>query len=126
MNMKKLYILFLALLLSCSTQTKIVEVPVERVKIEYKDKLIRDSIYVSEKEDTEKRNDTTFITKYKYMFKDRLVRDTVLKQDTIPKIIEFETVKEVNNLKYWQIILMVLGGGALALGGYKLIKVFKV
>ena len=124
--MKKLYILFLALLLSCSTQTKIVEVPVERVKIEYKDKLIRDSIYVSEKEDTEKRNDTTFITKYKYMFKDRLVRDTVLKQDTIPKIIEFETVKEVNNLKYWQIILMVLGGGALALGGYKLIKVFKV
>lgn len=124
--MKKLYILFLALLLSCSTQTKIVEVPVERVKIEYKDKLIRDSIYVSEKEDTEKRNDTTFITKYKYMFKYRLVRDTVLKQDTIPKIIEFETVKEVNNLKYWQIILMVLGGGALALGGYKLIKVFKV
>lgn len=120
--MKKLYILFLVLLLSCSTQTKIVEIPVERVKIEYKDKLIRDSIYVSEKEDTERRNDTTFITKYKYMFKDRLVRDTVLKQDTIPKIIEIETIKEVNNLKYWQIILMILGGGFICLLLYKLKK----
>ena len=37
-----------------------------------------------------------------------------------------EVTKEVNKLHNWQVGLMVLGGAAIALGGYKLIKFIKV
>lgn len=117
-------ILFTISLIGC-TSTKYVEVPVDRVKTEYKDRvsidtvMSRDSIYIFQKQDT------VFYTKYKYLYKTKELRDTISKQDTVTVVNTVEVLKETNKLYNWQKLLMVLGGGAIAFSlfkGYKLIK----
>ena len=122
---KILLFLFTLLIISCGT-TKYIEVPVDNVRIEYRnieriDTFIKnDSIIIRDK------GDTVFIEKYKYLYKIREVKDTVNCTDTITKIKTVEVTKEVNRIYNWQVILMVLGGVSIALGGYKLIKLIKV
>lgn len=124
--MKKLLLIFLVFIaISCGT-TKVIEVPVDRVRTEYIDRHSVDTIIKNDSIVIREKGDTTFLEKYKYLYKYVYRTDTVLKTDTITKIQTVEVVKEVNKVKNWQIGLMVLGGSALALGGYKLIKAFKV
>lgn len=124
--MKKLLLIFLAFIaISCGT-TKVVEVPVDRVRTEYIDRHSIDTVIKNDSIIIRDKGDTVFLEKYKYLYKYVNRTDTVLKIDTITKVQTVEVIKEVNKVKNWQIGLMVLGGGALALGGYKLIKVFKV
>lgn len=122
--MKLLIIIISIFLASCAT-TKYVEVPVEKVKVEYKDKFVHDSIYIKDSIFIDKKNDTIFLNKYKYIIKEKLVTDTIVQRDTIPKTIRVETIKEVNKLKNWQIVLMIMGGGFIVLLLYKLKKYFK-
>lgn len=122
---KLLVIIFLFLFISCGT-TKIIEVPVEKIKTEYVDRQIIDTFVKTDSTIIIDKGDTVFLEKYKYLYKYVNRTDTVLKTDTMTKIQTVEVIKEVNKLKNWQVILMILGGSALALGGYKLIKVFKV
>lgn len=117
--MKKILILLLFLIASCTT-TKYIEVPVETIKTEYKDRLIYDSIYVKDSTSNSIKNDTVFNTKYKYIYKTRVEKDTINVTDTITKTITIEKEKEVNKLKNWQIVLMIIGGGSIALMLYKL------
>ena len=67
-------------------------------------------------------------TKYVEVPVDRVkeLKDTVNVTDTITVVKPVEVTKEVNKLHNWQVGLMVLGGAAIALGGYKLIKFIKV
>lgn len=124
--MKKLLLIFLVFIaISCGT-TKVIEVPVDRIRTEYIDRHSVDTIIKNDSIVIREKGDTTFLEKYKYIYKYVYRTDTVLKTDTITKIQTVEVVKEVNKVKNWQIGLMVLGGSALALGGYKLIKAFKV
>lgn len=124
--MKKLLLIFLVFItISCGT-TKVVEVPVDRVRTEYIDRHSIDTVIKNDSIIIRDKGDTVFLEKYKYLYKYVNRTDTVLKTDTITKVQTVEVIKEVNKVKNWQIGLMVLGGGALALGGYKLIKVFKV
>lgn len=124
--MKKLLLIFLVFIaISCGT-TKVVEVPVDRVRTEYIDRHSVDTIIKNDNTVIREKGDTVFLEKYKYIYKYVNRTDTVLRTDTITKVQTVEVVKEVNKVRNWQIGLMVLGGGALALGGYKLIKVFKV
>ena len=118
------YILFILLFLTSCTTTRIVEVPVEKTKIEYRDKLVHDSIYVKEGIDTHARNDTIFVDRFKYIYKEKIVNDTIIQRDSIPKIVEIETIKEVNKLKNWQIVLMIMGGGFIVLLLSKLKRFF--
>ena len=107
--MKKLllYIICSILLVGCASTQYI---PIEHTKIEYVHSLqvdtclIKDSIYIKEK------NDTVYLEKYKYIYKNKVVKDTVLINDTIPIIKTVEVTKEINVIKNWQIALMVLGG----------------
>lgn len=124
--MKKLTIVYLFLLLlnSC-TSTRYVEVPVDRVKIEYKDRTKIDTLIQKDSIVTLLKGDTVFLEKYKYLYKIKEVRDTVAKTDTITTVQTIEVEKKVNELKNWQIILMVLGGGFIMLGLYKLLQQFK-
>lgn len=110
--------IFISLLLTCScTTTKFVEVPVEIVKTEYIHDTKIDSIYVRDSIDRWREGDTVFIykehTKYKYLNK----TDTVVRVDSIPKIIRVETkeVVEVNHIKWYQKALMWLGGSIMLL-----------
>ena len=124
--MKKLLLIFLVFItISCGT-TKVVEVPVDRVRTEYIDRHSIDTVIKNDSIIIRDKGDTVFLEKYKYLYKYVNRTDTVLKTDTITKVQTVEVIKEVNKVKNWQVILMVLGGSALALGGYKLIKVFKV
>lgn len=110
--MKKLiiYILILLCLYSCKT-TKYVEVPKEIIKTEYKTNIKYDSIYVKDSISIKAINDTIFIEKTKIYNKYKNIVDTVIKVDTLKetKVITNEVTKEVNRLKSWQVLLMIIG-----------------
>lgn len=124
---KLLFIIpILILLASCAAQKQIIEVPVETVKTEYIHDTKIDSVYVRDSIDRWREGDTVFIykehTKYKYLNK----TDTIVRVDSIPKIIKVETVKEVevNHIKWYQKTLMWIGGViSLILTGYIIYKV---
>lgn len=115
------------ILIGCKAKT--VYVPVESVKTEYRDRLERDSIHLYDSIfiDRWKSNDTVFLTKekYKYLYRDKLVRDTICKTDSIAVPYPVVETKEVNKLKSWQIILMVLGGVLIGYLGFILVRLFK-
>ena len=117
--MKNLILVILLILVStaCKTTTKIVEVPVEVIKKEYIHDTKIDSVYIRDSIDRWQKGDTLFITKYstKYKYLNRV--DTILKVDTIPKIISttIEKKVEVNHIYWYQKILMWLGGIAVIL-----------
>lgn len=125
--MKKLLLaILLGILLSGCAATKYVEVPVDRVKIEYRDRVSVDTLYRNDSTIIREKGDTVFLEKYKYIYRVKELRDTVNVTDTITVVNTVEVTKEVNKLHNWQVGLMILGGAAIALGGYKLIKFIKV
>ena len=123
-----LYIIPIILLLfiSCSTKKQIVEVPVETIRTEYFYDAKVDSVFIKDSIDRYIKGDTLFIynehVKYKYLNK----TDTVIRVDSIPKFINVEIVREVevNHIKWYQKVLMWIGGVvSLILAGYTLYKV---
>lgn len=123
--MKYYIVLLLVLICSCTT-TKYVEVPVEKIRTEYIDKIKYDSIYSQDSIYIREKGDTIFKDSYKYLYKYKYIKDTLNTTDTITVTKPIEIEKEVNKLYAWQVLLMILGGVAIALGGYKLIKFIKV
>lgn len=121
---KLLVIIFLFLFISCGT-TKIIEVPVEKIKTEYVDRQIIDTFVKTDSTIIIDKGDTVFLEKYKYLYRYINKTDTFIKIDTLTKTVIVEVTKEVNKLKNWQMGLMILGGIALAFSGYKLIKIIK-
>lgn len=119
--MRYLLIIILFFIVSCGT-TKYIEIPVETIKTEYKDRLIYDSIYIKDSISNSIINDTIFTTKYKYIYKTKIEKDTINITDTITKTITIDKEKEVNKLKTWQIMFMIMGGGSIALMLYKIKK----
>lgn len=109
--MKKilLFIIPIFLLVSCVTKREFIEVPVEVVRTEHIVDTRLDSIYIRDSVDRWIKGDTVFIykeqTKYKYHYK----TDTVVRVDSVPKILKQKEVVEVNRLKWYQEILMRLG-----------------
>ena len=116
-------ILLLCLLLVGCTTTQYV--PTEVTKIEYKNKEIVDSIYIRDSVFIREKSDTVFLEKYRLVYRDKVITDTIIQIDSIPIIQTIETTTEVNVLKKWQIILMVLGGILLGIIGYKLLRIIK-
>ena len=114
----------LFIFISC-TSTKYVEVPVDRIKIEYKDRIRIDTIIKQDSTIIRDRGDTTIIEKYKYLYKIKEVRDTVNLTDTITVVNRVDVIKEVSKIHNWQVILMVIGGAAIALRLYKFINRFR-
>ena len=112
-----LYIMFS--FIGCTT-TKYV--PIESVRTEYINKVEIDTIIVNNDRLIKEKGDTIYIVNTKYVYKTKNKIDTILRIDTIPIIQEVEVIKEVNKLKDWQVVLMVLGGGMVAVIGYKVIR----
>ena len=121
---KVLFIFLLYLAISCTT-TKYVEVPIEHTKVEYKDRIKYDSIYLRDSIVQKKENDTIYLEMYKYLYKYKYLKDTINIVDSIPIVTIQEVTKEVNKLYNWQYILMVLGGGFIVIIVYKLIRIIK-
>ena len=124
--MKKLLLIFLLYIVISCTTTKYIEIPVEHTKIEYRDRIKHDSIYLRDSIVQKKENDTIYLEIYKYLYKYKYLRDTINIVDSIPVVTIQEVTKEVNKLYNWQFILMVLGGGFIAVIGYKLVRIIKI
>jgi hypothetical protein len=122
-------VLIFILLLCAGCKSKTVYVPVESTKIEYRDKIQRDSVHLYDSifVDRWKSNDTVFLTKekYKYLYRDKLVRDSIFKTDSIAVPYPVVEVQEVNRLHAWQMILMYLGGVLIGYIGFRLVKFAK-
>ena len=112
-----LYIMFS--FIGCTT-TKYV--PIENVRTEYINKVEKDTVIINNDRLIKEKGDTVYIVNTKYVYKTKNKIDTILRIDTIPIIQEVEVIREVNRLKDWQVILMVLGGGMVAVIGYKVIR----
>lgn len=93
-----LAILIVFLLTGCRTKT--ILVPVDKVKIEYKERLRVDSIYNRDTVKIYGRNDTIFkdVIKWRERFRTDTLR--IVKTDSIPYPVE--VVREVNVLTRWQ------------------------
>ena len=118
-------ILVLGIIVSCCKSTKYIEVPVDRVKIEYRNSVSVDTIYRSDSTIIRENGDTVFLEKYKYIYKVKELKDTVNITDTITVVNTVEVTKEVNKLYNWQIVLMTLGAFAIVILLYGAIKWIK-
>ena len=105
-------LLLIMIISSCKTATKVVEIPVETIKKEYINSIKIDSVYVRDSIDRWQKGDTLYITKWHTKFQYINKVDTILKVDTIPKIVSttIEKKVEVNHIYKWQKLLMWLGG----------------
>lgn len=127
--MRKFIITIVLVTILCSCEsTKYIEVPVEveKVKTEYIVDHRVDSIYEKDSVNIYSKSDTVFIYKEKVQNKFIYKTDTIVKTDSIPYLVETETIttKEVNILKWYQKILMYLGIFVLGIGALLLYKKF--
>lgn len=99
---------------SCKTNT--VYIPVETIRTEYKDILLRDSIFLQDSILTKMKGDTIWIERYRYLYRDKLVRDSIFTNDSIQVAYPVKGDTEyINQLYWWQYLLMALG--AICVGG---------
>ena len=123
--MKSLISILLIIVFCSCTSTKYIEVPVDRVKIEYRNSVSIDTIYRNDSTIIRESGDTVFLEKYKYIYKVKELKDTVNITDTITVVNTVEVTKEVNKLYNWQIVLMTLGAFAIVILLYGVIKWIK-
>ena len=123
--MKSLISILLIIVFCSCTSTKYIEVPVDRVKIEYRNSISVDTIYRNDSTIIRENGDTVFLEKYKYIYKVKELKDTVNITDTITVVNTVEVTKEVNKLYNWQIVLMTLGAFAIVILLYDIIKWIK-
>ena len=105
------FLLFLTIVISCKTTTKIVEIPVETIKTEYIEQVKYDSIYSRDSIYIIQKGDTIYNNKVQYLYKYKYLKDTINITDTIPKIITVEKTQYINQLYTWQKFLIVIGIG---------------
>lgn len=87
-------------LLGCKT---VKYVPVETTKIEYRDNLVRDSIFRYDSVFVKDKGDTLTIERYKYLYKNKIVKDSIFINDTIRVPYPVEVIKQVKEqLTNWQ------------------------
>ena len=116
-------ILILCLILFFATGCRSVQpVIVERVKIEYMDRLRIDSVYNRDTVNIYERGDTVYLQTIKWRERFKIDTVSVVKVDSIPYFIE--VTKEVNVLTKWQKIrLQLLNVIILVIAVYVIIRI---
>ena len=122
--MKRIILFFIVFAFFGCTKRIYIPVTTTVTEIEYREKLVRDSIYFSDSVLIERKGDTVFNTKIKYKYISKYVKDTVSIRDSVYIEKPIEVVKEVNRLTKWQRwrlnLLWVLMAGGLV---YVIIKI---
>ncbi len=98
--MKKILLLLAVLGMFAGCKTKTVLVPVDRVKIEYRDRLRIDSVYNRDTIHLYTKNDTVYLHSIKWRERFRVDTMTYFKTDSIPYVVEVD--KYINQLTKWQ------------------------
>jgi hypothetical protein len=112
----------LIIFLATGCKTKTVLVPVEKVKIEYKERIRVDSVYNRDTIQIYKKNDTIYYEKIRWRERFKIDTVSVVKVDSIPY--KVEVVKEVNKLTKWQKLrLSTLNILVLIIAAYLFIKI---
>ena len=120
--MKKVLPLLVVLSLLAGCKTKTVLVPVEKVKIEYRDRLRVDSVYNRDTVNIYEKNDTVFLHTIKWRERFKFDTVSVVRVDSIPYPVE--VIREVNKLTKWQRWrLNALNIIAIIIVGYVIIKI---
>lgn len=127
--MRSLLIAILIFIFASCTTTKYIDrpIPVETVRTEYINQLYRDSIFIHDSIDRYISGDTVYQYKYKYIYKYLNRTDTLVKTDSIEVPVKIKTteIKEVNKIKWYQSILIGLGGLFIIFLSFKLGKILK-
>ena len=105
------FLLFLIIVISCKTTTKVVEIPVETIKTEYIEQIKYDSIYHKDSIYIMQKGDTIYNNKVQYLYKYKYLRDTINITDTIPTIVTVKDTQYINKLYTWQKLLIIIGIG---------------
>lgn len=101
--MKNTSIFIILLPFFCSSCKTPQYIPVETVKTEYRDKIVRDSVFRYDSIFVKDKGDTVFFERFKYLYRDKIIRDSVFVQDTICVPYPVEVTKEVKApLSGWQ------------------------
>jgi hypothetical protein len=106
--MKKtlIFVLFFIAFTACN---KIIYVPVESIRTEYRDNYLRDSIYVRDSVYIREKGDTVWVERFRYLYRDKILRDSVRINDTIrvpyPVNVPGERVNYVTGWQNFQIWL---------------------
>ena len=100
--MKRIILFFIVFAFFGCTKRIYIPVTTTVTEIEYREKLVRDSIYFSDSVLIERKGDTVFNTKIKYKYISKFIKDTVSIRDSIYIEKPIEVVKEVNRLTKWQ------------------------
>ena len=98
--MKKVLPLLVVLSLLAGCKSKTVLVPVEKVKIEYRDRLRVDSVYNRDTVNIYERGDTIYLQTIKWRERFKFDTVSVVRVDSIPYPVE--VIQEVNKLTKWQ------------------------
>ena len=115
-----LLLAILSLFTGCKTKT--VLVPVEKVKIEYRDRLRIDSVYNRDTVNIYERGDTVYLHTIKWRERFKFDTVSVVRVDSIPYPVE--VIQEVNKLTKWQRWrLNALNIIAIIIVGYVIIKI---
>lgn len=125
------FLLFIIILILLLSSCKTIEyVPKIETKIEYRDRIEKDTIILKDSVYIHQIGDTIYSEKYKYIYKEHLKIDTayILQCDTITTIQEVE-----KKLSKWDTLKISVGGYCmtslilliLALLAYMCIKIFK-
>lgn len=94
----------LAFLYGCKTKT--IYLPVETVKVEYRDKVLRDSIHLYDSVLIRMKGDTVWLEKFRYLYRDKVVRDSIFKVDSISvpyPVVEYQEVNRLSSFQSFQI-----------------------
>lgn len=119
-----IYIILIFICISCTT-TKYIEVPIETIRTEYINQVYKDSIFVHDSIDRYVSGDTVYQYKYKYIYQHITKTDTIVKVDSIEVPVKVTEIQEVNKIKWYQNILMWIGGISLLLIVFKIGRVIK-
>ena len=122
--MKRIILFFIVFAVFGCTKRIYIPVTTTITEIEYREKLVRDSIYFSDSVLIERKGDTVFNTKIKYKYISKFIKDTVNIRDSVYVEKPVEVVKEVNKLTKWQrwrlnFLWILMAGGI----GYVIIKI---
>ena len=133
LNVKTLtLVLFTILLLTGCSTTRTIEVPVEKIRTEYKtdtvlqykNLVVKDSVFINQYVN----GDTVYRDKYKYKYinnTDTLYRDRYIHvTDSIDRPVYIEKEIEVSYVPWYAKILSWIGGITLLVLGFKLVRIY--
>lgn len=119
--MRKLMVIFILAMFLTACGTKTIYVPVQTVKTEYRDVMLRDSFYRYDSVLVRMASDTVWMEKYKTIYKNRILRDSVFVTDSIQVPYPVLQVEEKRIYPLWLIIPAMLGCLAIGWGVWRII-----